>query len=106
MRTQFDCCNKISNKLKHYFRPEAINLNFCNSNVYDEHKSVVEIDENLPKFHKIAVFQYQDEGGSLHIFKTGSSKISFGGIHRYLNFKIHIIRIPYISTYGQYHQPV
>ena len=32
--------------------------------MYDENKSVVEIDENLPKFHKTTVFQYHDEDGS------------------------------------------
>ena len=52
------------------FRSDAIDLALCEFDVYDEMKSIVEINENIGS--KIAVFQYHDEDGlfTIRIFNS------------------------------------
>ena len=40
-----------------YFRPEAIDLSFCDLNVYDEVESVVNVDQ-------VTLFHFHDQGCS------------------------------------------
>ena len=48
---------KKSANIFFYFRPKAIDLSFCDVNVYDEAESVVNVDQ-------VSLFHFHDQGCS------------------------------------------